>query len=220
MREKIIGVTVGTPISISKIENELKPVKTVNNKEPDEQGNVNINALDVGAPSALQFDALVKEVGKLSNLEGSTLYEDVLSFTSSMVMLPSDRTFSIQPAVKYHVYWNGVMYECYGKTYDDQPYLGNGRLVHGSYVEDTGEPFGFIARIFSDIAVYVVKSNSTQEGIAVKITTATSDETIRIKNGILSVNTAKSVEENNDLPITSAAVHTIVGNIEGLMKTI
>ena len=39
---KIIGVTVGTPISATKIEEEIKPVKTVNNKAPDDSGNVNI----------------------------------------------------------------------------------------------------------------------------------------------------------------------------------
>jgi hypothetical protein len=42
MSRKIIGVTVGTPISPSKIEAELKPVKTVNGVEPDESGNVEI----------------------------------------------------------------------------------------------------------------------------------------------------------------------------------
>lgn len=40
---KIIGVTVGTPTSPSKMERELKPVKTVNGIEPDENGNVNVN---------------------------------------------------------------------------------------------------------------------------------------------------------------------------------
>lgn len=39
---KIIGVTVGTPISPKKIENEIKPVKTVNNTAPDKNGNVNV----------------------------------------------------------------------------------------------------------------------------------------------------------------------------------
>lgn len=36
----IIGVTVGTPISPSKIEEKINPVKTVNGIEPDENGNV------------------------------------------------------------------------------------------------------------------------------------------------------------------------------------
>lgn len=46
------------------------------------------------------------------------------------------------------------------------------------------------------------------------------DETLTLEGGILSVNTADAVEEDNTLPITSAAVHTTVGNIEVLLKTI
>lgn len=46
------------------------------------------------------------------------------------------------------------------------------------------------------------------------------DETLSLKNGILSVNTAKEPEPDNTLPITSAAVHTTVGNINALLETI
>ena len=48
----------------------------------------------------------------------------------------------------------------------------------------------------------------------------TTDETLTLKDGILSVNRANAVEEDNTLPITSAAVHTTVGNIEILLGTI
>lgn len=41
MSRKIIGVTVGTSLSPSKIDEKLKPVKTVNGVAPDETGNVN-----------------------------------------------------------------------------------------------------------------------------------------------------------------------------------
>lgn len=40
---KIIGVTVGTPTSPKKIEEELKPVKTVNGAAPDAHGNVEVS---------------------------------------------------------------------------------------------------------------------------------------------------------------------------------
>lgn len=43
MSKKIIGVTVGTPISLNRIAAKIKPVKTVNNTAPDENGNVNVN---------------------------------------------------------------------------------------------------------------------------------------------------------------------------------
>ena len=40
------------------------------------------------------------------------------------------------------------------------------------------------------------------------------------ENGVLSVDTATAVEEDNTRPVTSAAVQTTVGNIEILLKTI
>lgn len=46
------------------------------------------------------------------------------------------------------------------------------------------------------------------------------DKTLTLKNGILSVNTADTVEEDNTLPVTSAAVATQVGNIEIILATI
>lgn len=46
------------------------------------------------------------------------------------------------------------------------------------------------------------------------------DETLTLKDGVLSVNTADAVEQDNTLPVTSAAVHTTVGNIEILLQTI
>jgi hypothetical protein len=49
---KIIGVTVGTPTSPAKMEQELKPVKTVNGIVPDENGNVVVE----GGGGALQVD--------------------------------------------------------------------------------------------------------------------------------------------------------------------
>ena len=48
----------------------------------------------------------------------------------------------------------------------------------------------------------------------------TTDETLSLKDGVLSVNTAQEPDPDNTLPITSAAVHTTVGNIEIILKTI
>lgn len=39
-------------------------------------------------------------------------------------------------------------------------------------------------------------------------------------SGVVSVDTATEAEEDNTKPITSAAVHTVVGNIEVLLSTI
>ena len=46
------------------------------------------------------------------------------------------------------------------------------------------------------------------------------DETLKMKDGILSVNTTNEMEQDNTLPITSAGVFATVGNIEALLKTI
>ena len=48
----------------------------------------------------------------------------------------------------------------------------------------------------------------------------TTDETLSLKDGVLSVRTAQQPEPDNTLPITSAAVHTTVGNIEIILQTI
>lgn len=46
------------------------------------------------------------------------------------------------------------------------------------------------------------------------------DETLTLKDGVLSVNTANVAEADNTLPITSAAVHVEIGNIDALLQTI
>ena len=51
-------------------------------------------------------------------------------------------------------------------------------------------------------------------------TSFTTNHTLSLENGILSVNTTNRMEQDNTLPITSAAVYATVGNIEVLLKTI
>lgn len=46
------------------------------------------------------------------------------------------------------------------------------------------------------------------------------DKTLNLENGVLSVNTADNVEQDNTLPVTSAAVYAEVGNINALLETI
>lgn len=46
------------------------------------------------------------------------------------------------------------------------------------------------------------------------------DNTLTLKDGVLSVNTTNQMEQDNTLPITSAGVYATVGNIEALLKTI
>jgi hypothetical protein len=48
----------------------------------------------------------------------------------------------------------------------------------------------------------------------------TDEKTLKLENGVLSVNTTNDMEKDNTLPITSAGVYATVGNIEALLKTI
>jgi len=48
----------------------------------------------------------------------------------------------------------------------------------------------------------------------------TTDETLSLIDGVLSVNTAKEPDPDNTLPITSAAVAMTVGNISAILDTI
>lgn len=66
-------------------------------------------------------------------------------------------------------------------------------------------------------AGYVLEEIGAGGSGAVKFET---DSTLSLKDGVLSVNTTDQMESDNKLPITSAAVHAIVGNIETLLKTI
>lgn len=50
---KIIGVTVGTPLSPSRLADKIKPVTSVNGVKPDENGNVEITATGSGSNADL-----------------------------------------------------------------------------------------------------------------------------------------------------------------------
>lgn len=59
---KIIGVTVGTPTSIARIEEELSVVKSVNGVAPDVNGNV-----EVETAGAIDLDATLAVSGKAAD---------------------------------------------------------------------------------------------------------------------------------------------------------
>ena len=64
--------------------------------------------------------------------------------------------------------------------------------------------------------VLVVDTVGSGDGVPFKI----DDTLVWSEDGVLSVNTADTVEKDNTRPITSAAVHTTVGNIEVLLSLI
>lgn len=68
-----------------------------------------------------------------------------------------------------------------------------------------------------DILVKLIEDVKALQEKGVNFTT---DETLTLKDGVLSVNTTDSVANDNTLPITSAAVAVTVGNIEAILNTI
>lgn len=93
----------------------------------------------------------------------------------------------------------------------------HGMVTQGldSFGEEPDEPERGIIEQVNDA---VRRAEEAAQGGGVKFTT---DETLSMsEDGVLSVNTAADVEEDNTLPITSAAVYSTVGNIEVLLGTI
>ena len=58
MKKKIIGITVGTPLSPQIMKEKLKPVLSVNGVKPDNNGNVIVEAVTIEEVTALINDAL------------------------------------------------------------------------------------------------------------------------------------------------------------------
>lgn len=61
------------------------------------------------------------------------------------------------------------------------------------------------------------KGDKGDKGDGVSFTT---DDTLTLSNGTLKVNTANTVTANSTLPVTSAAVYSVLGDIESLLATI
>ena len=79
----------------------------------------------------------------------------------------------------------------------------------------------------SDIPEALININKDDEGKILQVESRQwvkkrfqTDETLLFEDGVLRVNTTSSIDGDNTLPITSAAVQTTVGNIEILLGTI
>ena len=75
MSRKIIGVTVGTPLSPAKIAEKLKPVKTVNGVEPDENGNVELDGKS-GATIYYSTDDKNRKVGDFAMFPSASIVDN------------------------------------------------------------------------------------------------------------------------------------------------
>lgn len=125
------------------------------------------------------------------------LFEQTINFTGNRVDFDSSLTFYIQSSIDYSVLWDGVLYECEARNCNYYPYLGNGRLVFGDAVEDTGEPFCFTTvDDYSDIASRVTKSTADAEKIAFKVGWGTREDYIKMPPEYLPDGVVKSVNGN------------------------
>ena len=88
-------------------------------------------------------------------------------------------------------------------------YVENGVLY---VTQSSGDNFS----AFVQDDVLVVTTSETNSDVPFKV----DDTLVWSEDGVLSVNTADAVEKDNTRPITSAAVHTTVGNIEVLLSLI
>ena len=77
---KIRGNTVGTPTSPAKMEKELKPVKTVNGQEPDEQGNVVVGGGSAELPTVTAIDLSNFENGSFTETAGGVTITHTVTF--------------------------------------------------------------------------------------------------------------------------------------------
>ena len=82
MSKKIIGVTVGTPISPAKIMGVLKPVTSVNGAIPDENGNaevvvpqINVERLEIGNDSGVNISVGTPNGDGGMSWEYATVYD-------------------------------------------------------------------------------------------------------------------------------------------------
>lgn len=84
--------------------------------------------------------------------------------------------------------------------------------------DTTAQQFETMGEAVSEMDERVTElENAAPNGGGVSFTT---DETLSLTDGVLSVNRADSVQADNTLPITSAAVYVEIGNIDVLLQTI
>ena len=99
-----------------------------------------------------------------------------------------------------------VRYSCLDDDYESQEFLPT-----KDSIETIGDRLDEVEKTVEEI----YENGGGSGGVSF-----TTDETLSLKDGVLSVNTSHEPDPDNTLPITSAAVATTVGNIAELLKTI
>lgn len=204
MSEKIYGIPIATPINPKK----FGAVKTVNGVSPDENGNVEI---EIGeTPTSVdipEFDLASMGLPALP-VEGGTV--ECVADTSELRAALSKGTVKLRGQVQN---LDGDIF--YGTAVATPTFSEE----HGIY--ELSITFA-IYDFFVTAVIWVYEDGLRCEVRHHGSGTADfeTDDTLKFENGVLSVNTTSTMEENNTLPITSAAVYTVVGNINAILDTI
>lgn len=163
----------------------------------------------IGAQVQFEFDELWKRLSKTVVFESEKATKDVI--------LPWDsNTVDIPPEV-VAVPCSYLRVGLYGtKDGAAVPTLWTelGR-VHVATNPSGDESTGETLPVWAQLADRIDHLSFDNSGVKFEV-----DHTLKLENGILSVNTTNESEKDNTKPITSAGVYNIVGNIEALLKTI
>ncbi|MBQ7962442.1 MAG: hypothetical protein IJ289_07555 [Clostridia bacterium] len=116
--------------------------------------------------------------------------------------------------------------------FDDNPIKTCAKIV---YVDDETFQFSQIIadteRGVSTSYTFFVNSEGKKEYIETEVTIPTDSEDssvqkieigngLKLEDNVLSVDTADNVEKDNTKPVTSAAVYTVVGNINAILESL
>ena len=196
-------------------------------------GNITIDGRFIALlPATIQIMRTGEGVGDILDMDGSTIMagSELTMGARYNICVDSVAWAATEPVGEYfkeYPYITGVTLAIVGAD-GITPHIGaNGNWYIGTTdtgVKAQGEPG-------KDGEDYVLTNEDKQEiaEIAAELVDVPdsggnvnfqTNETLTLKDGVLSVNTTNDMEQDNTLPITSAGVFATVGNIEALLKTI
>lgn len=196
MSRKIIGVTVGTPISSSKIENDLKPVKTINGKAPDENGNVDTESIDVTA-----YEQMLAEMREATG-EADDAAAKANTAANGANSAASNANSAASNANSAATRANSAISNA------------NSAARNANSAADNANSAADRANEAADRAENIVPGGGGG-GVAFEVGVG-----LNLSDGILSVDSASDFNGDNTRPAEAALVKTLVGNVEILLKTI
>lgn len=125
--------------------------------------------------------------------------------------------------VEYNAYFNSYEAALAAAQTAEAPGSSNTIYYYGQKIVVVGKSSADLYLIQPDKSLKLLGSGSLTEIPVMDANTvggAKLGSGLKIDSGVLSVDVATKAEEDNTKPITSAAVNTLVGNIDALLSTI